>query len=237
MDEQTFADLTGITLDQSESDRFDTVLEVATKQLERQLGYPLDPSDWANLYNETGKTTGDCPCPDVDTDELEDPDPVVGKYRLFSWYPTDRFLHIDPATAVHRVKLVNNSVTYKTFNDEGENQYLVKWENNSPRFTRYLDLSNCNWLPECWRSMPYVQLAVDATWAWSTAPTELNQAFADMIAKLYERSDPELQSETRGSHSYTKRESQGVSQDLASRYPVLGELAGPNGLATPRRVV
>lgn len=239
MDEETFTDLTGITLDQSESDRFDTILAVATKELERMLGYPLDPSDWSNLYNETGKTTSDCPCPDVDTDALDPPDalPAGHKYRLFDWHPTDRYLHIDPNTAVHAVKLVNNSVTYKTFNDEdNENEYLVKWENGSPKYTRYLDLANCgwNWKP-CWRSMEYVQLAVDATWAWTTVPDELNMIWADMIATGFERPNPNLQSETRGSHSYTLREGTGTTQDLVSRYPVLSELAGPNGLATPKR--
>jgi hypothetical protein len=227
-----FTALTGITLDSSETTRFATIEEKATKELERQLGYPLDPSDWENLYNETGKAS-DCPCPDVDIEELEPPDAVVGTYRLYDFYPDDRFLHIDPATEINRVKLVNNSVTYKTFNDEdNENEYLVKWENGDPQFARYLDLEGCVWRP-CWKRMKYVQLAVDAEWGFEEIPVELQSILADLIANGYERPNLDIQSESRGSHSYTR----GEGKTLSEKYPALAEFAGPNGLAVQKRLI
>lgn len=241
MTEAEFTNLTGITLSSSETgDRFTAVEDVAQKDLERQLGYPLDPSSWANLYNETGKTQADCICPDVDN-TLDAADAVVGKYRLYDYHPTDRYLSIDPATAIHKVKLIRENITYKTFdisNGETTDDIAIKWVNGSPKVTYYLDLENCTswagWREACWRRMKYVQLAVDATWAWgdetSEIPRELQAIHADLIAKQLRGPDLDIQSESRGSHSYTVRE----PVSLVEKYPALKEFAGPNGLAKRR---
>lgn len=237
MTEAEFTDLTGITLSSSETgDRFTAIEDAAKKDLERQLGYPLDPSDWSNLYNETGKTQDDCICPDVDN-TLDAADVVVGKYRLFDYHPTDRYLSIDPATQINKVKLVRENITYKTFdisNGETTDDIAIKWVNGNPKVTYYLDLENCSswygWREACWRRMKYVQLAVDATWAFTTVPAELNKIHADLIAKQLRGPDMDIQSESRGSHSYTLRE----ALSLADKYPALRDFAGPNGAAKQR---
>lgn len=237
MDAATYTALTGNTLDTSETSRFATVLDVATKELERQLGYPLDTSTWANLYNETGKTKDDCVCPDIDAD-LDPADAVVGKYRIFDWKPSDRYIHIDPATAINKVKLIRENITYHTFDVDNE-ELAIKWEGTrdvatTNRVARYLDARSCDWpclLSPCWKKHDYLQIAVDATWAYTTTPTELKQIWADLIAKVYQGPDDDVQSESRGSHSYTKRE----PRSLTERYPALAEYAGPNGLATRKR--
>lgn len=252
MDESTFTALTGTQLGSIDSDRFYSVLAVATAELEKQLGYPLDPSDWSNLYIETGKTQDES-CPDVVTDDtdLDDPDEVEGAYRLYSYTPTDRFLHIDPALAIHKVKLVNDGITYKTFDDDdSDNEFMVKWENANPQITQYLDLSQSQWpqqLWPCWKRLGAYQLAVDADWAWEVEeeagegspavygiPQDLMSVLAHMTADAFRGHDEaDVQSESRGTHSYTKYD----KQTTAERYPILKEYAGPNGLAKATRPV
>lgn len=231
MDYATFSKLTRVTLSSAEQTDFSTIEDTATKQLERLLGYPLDPSDWPNLYNETGKTQAECICPDVDN-TLDSPDAVVGKYRLFNWYPTDLYVPIDPATAINRVKLIREDVTYKTF-DEDEEEVAVKWQNGSPKVTKYLDLRSCSyiWRKPCWRDQDFHQIAVDATWAYTTLPSELEMALAKLIADIYKGAgSDDILSESRGSHSYTKRD----RQTAAEKYPELMEFAGPNGTLKTR---
>lgn len=237
MTAQEYSDLTGVTLTTAEADRFDTVSAAAEKNLERLLGYPLDPSDWANLYNETGKTQDDCVCPDVDAD-LDPADAVVGKYRIFDWVPTDRFVRIDPATTINKVKLIREDITYHTFDVDHE-EVAVKWEGTTDvattnKVARWLDMRGCDWpcywTSPCWKNHDYLQIAVDATWGYSTVPTELTQVLADLITygyRDYGRDD--IQSESRGTHSYTLRERTGGY--WVDKYPALAEYAGPNGAA------
>lgn len=232
MDQSTFTALTGITLSDGDGDRFDTVSDAATAMLEQQLGYPLDPSAWSNLYNEAGKTQDECICPDVVNDDytLDPADAVVGKYRLFTWEPEERYLPIDPATAIHAVKLVHNDVTYKTFNQDTSNEYRIQWQNGNPKVAYYLDMYQCGWnyWPQCWQRKQSVQVAVDADWAWDTIPDGLNLLWAKMIADGFKSYDyDDIQSESRGSHSYTKRDRETATQ----KFPELAKYAGPNGLA------
>lgn len=243
MDYTTFNTLTGVTLSLTDQSRFTTIEDVATKELERLLGYPLDPTDWANLYNETGKTQTDFICPDADN-TLDSPDVVVGKYRLFDYHPSDRYLSIDPATAIHKVKLVREDITYKTFdvsNGEETDDISIKWKmvsvtgTTESKITQYLDLENClsltGWRNPCWYSPKWVQLAVDADWAFTTLPRDLEIILAKMIADNFQEfGRDDLQSETRGSHSYTRRE----PQTVMDKYPALKEYAGPNGTAKQR---
>lgn len=241
MTDETFEALTGVTLTDDQNSRFETVEALATKQLERLLGYPLDPSTWANLYNETGKTQDDCVCPDTDLD-LDAADAVVGKYRIFDWNPHDRYVRIDPATTINKVKLVREDITYHTFDVDNE-EVAVNWEGTrdvatTNRVARYLDMRNCDWpcywtMP-CWKRQDYLQLAVDATWAFSAVPEELQEVQAALILNGYrdqERDD--IQAESRGSHSYTKKD----MVEWYDKYPCLKYYAGPNGMAFPARVL
>lgn len=240
MDQTAFTNLTGVTLTSDQVTRFETLESLATKQLERLLGYPLDPDSWENLYNETGKTQDDCICPDVDVD-LDAPDDVEGKYRIFDWKPSDRFVQIDPAITVYKVKLIREDITYHTFDTDNE-EVAVKWEGTTDtdgnRVARWLDMRNCDWpcywTSPCWKKHNYLQLAVDAEWGYEDVPLELQEIQASLLLDGYR--DPQrddIQSESRGTHSYTLRErTAGYWMD---KYPAIGAYAGPNGLANRPR--
>lgn len=239
MTQSTFESLTGVTLTAAQESRFSTLEALAEKQLEKLLGYPLDPADWANLYNESGKTQESCVCPDPDL-TLDAADAVVGKYRVFDWKPSDRYVHIDPATTVNKVKLVRENITYHTFDVDNE-EVALKWEGTTDvattnRVVRYLDMRNCDWpcywTSPCWKRHDYLRIAVDATWAFSSVPAALEEVQAGLILHGFrdqERDD--IQSESRGSHSFTRRE----AQTWVQKYPVLSEYVGPNGLAKAPR--
>lgn len=199
--------------------------------IEKAVGYPLDPSDWENMYLEIGKTRDDCACPDVDA-ELDDPDDFDAEedhpYRLFNWYSSDRFIPIDPATAIDTVKLVRDGITYKTFEAD---EFRVQWVNGNPKYTKYLRLTEHCWnsLPECWRDMD-VQVAVQATWM------DLQAELADLstLMTAWDENDKQnIQSESLGSHSYSKFSDGNPATVHAT---TLQKWAGPNGSAKRRRI-
>lgn len=241
MDQSTFTSLSGITLDASQSLRYARVKELAERNLEGMLGWPLDPESWDNQYIEIGKVRDDYAfCSDVAIDEeLEAPDEVVGKYRLYGYHESDLFLAIDPAIEIHAVKLVRDGVTYRTF---AENEYDAQWVNGRPRFTKFLGLNKCRWCGYwCWIRKPY-QLAVDATWAFAdetvddeqspTLPIELQSVLADMLVDSFD-DKANIKSESVISHSYTKFDK---SPLLETHNSILQKYAGPYG-SVKRRLV
>lgn len=227
MDSATYTALTGKTVSAGQTARFDMQQKVAKKSLERMLGYPLCPDDWDNQYIERGKTDG-CFCSITDETELEDPDEVVNSYRFFRWNPHDVNLAIDPATAIHAVKLVQGDVTVKTFDTD---EYRPQWENGRQEsFVKYLAMNYAwNWRSYfhygCyWYHDHGLLVAVDADWAFETLPLELKQVWADFIGyALDDKSN--IRSESAGTHSYSKF-SQGNPVTLHAG--IIEAYAGPN---------
>lgn len=217
----TYEELTGTTVKASQVTLVTAQLKRSQKILEGMLGYSLNSKlRKSNLYIERGKADVDCSCPDVEPDELEEPDDVEYAYRLFPYNPPDKYLHVDPFTAIHSVKLVKDDVTYKTFtSDEIRGQYTQGWG-------KYIE--NCQQLCGCLVACNCVQLAVDADWLDVCKYDELMYLWSDMVT-YYVDCKKDVRSETVGSHSYTKFDRKPPEGD--SLY-MLKKFAGPNGSLT-----
>lgn len=227
MDQSTFIQLTGY--EECGADRLDSALLLAQAELETLLGWPLDPADWENQYTEIGiSQDGSC---DPDQENLALPDEVIGSYRIYRWRESDRFLAIDPATAVHAVKLIKNGITCKVFDSK---EYSPVWKNGSTPYFKYLDLCR-DCILACYCALcdeGCYQLAVDADWAFadeeaSVLPLELQNVLAQIaLHNLDPKKD--IKSESITSHSYTKYDNIAPTTKYSS---IITKYAGPNGLA------
>lgn len=254
MDQKTFTNLTGVILTDSQVARFGSLVEACGQKLEDLLGWPLDPSDWGNQYLEIGKTKCEWwTCPSVDTPDLDDPDPVVGRTRLYTWRPSDPYLFVDPALKIHKVKLVKNGITYRTFE---VNDYSLRLMNGRSTYGRYIEFADClyRWL-DLWYYNPdilalvvasrapdgdYLQVAIDADWAFPeddennlTLPLPLQMAWADFIAYRIDLKR-DVKSESVLSHSYTRNvtpDPEMVHADEIRKY------AGPKGTMADAGVI
>lgn len=243
MDQDTFTNLTGLTVATSQEGRFNHLLTSSGEDLEEVLGYPLDPTDWEDQYEEIGKTAN--ASWNGDLDALAEPDEVEGSTRLYRWNRYDPNLFIDPATHLHSIKLVRmdsygsddgNGVTFQTLDPKG---YTLLMKNGRDgawgKYVRMTDdvlewrrdLLWFQW-PSLWsgdEGDEYVQVAVDADWAFEELPSKLLQVQADMIA--YSIDDKrDIKSESMLGHSYTRDTRKDPMQQHAS---VLSQYAGPNG--------
>ena len=216
MDISKYIELTGIT----PSNETLTLAQIGHTQriLENLLGYTLESDNRLdNEYTEIGKTKTDCPCPDIDMDNLDDPDDVEYAYRLFPYNKSDDYLSIDPATAVHKVKLVNEGVTFKTLEDYEYRAELKKG------LIKYLEQYDC-WC-KCLTDCYCVQLAVDANWA--VVGDDLNYVWADMVT-FYSDLKKDIKSQTLGTHRYDKFDNT-PPERTKSNTAILMKYAGPNG--------
>lgn len=242
MDQSTFTSLTGITPTTSQAARLSTVADLANESLEEMLGWPLNPDDWDNQYTEIGKvkTGSDWSSPDVD--DLDPPDEVIGKTRVYDWNPADPYLFLDPAKVINSVKLVRNGVTYKTFDT---NRYSLQLVNGRETFGRYLEMHHevCSWvwgLPNEWplferrSGASFVQIAIDADWAFEDVPTQLQKVLADMIYYELDVIHRDIKSESILSHSYSRN---AHADPTVTHATTLAKYAGPNGTATQIGVV
>lgn len=229
MDLSAYQTLAGITVSSSQIAYVTAQIDRTRSMLETMLGFTLDPSKInTNLYNELGKTVNECACPSVDSDNLQDPDPVVTAYRLYRYNSLDKYFHTDPFTKLNKVKLVYikpgatpNGVTLKTFdNDEIRSQF------GRENFAKYIEhcigcLCTCD-REDC------VQLAVDADWGWpDDIPLDLQYIWTDMIS-WYSDLKKDIKSESIDTHSYTKFDKvapETEPQNLA----VIKKYAGPYG--------
>lgn len=230
MDIDKYEELTGFTVPSSKQARVTAQITRTQRILERLLGYTLKTSASGavgdvnyNEYAESGKTQTDCPCPD-DNLTLDDPDSVTYAYRLFPHYKDDIYLRIDPATAIHKVKLVKDLVTYYTFETD---EYRADYKNGL--------ITAIEVIEDCWCKLAvreccnHMQLAVDATWGFTTIPDDLYQVWAEMVTWY---SDPKnlqgIKSQVLGSHSYTKFDNN-PPEMVSHNMDVLKLYAGPNG--------
>lgn len=237
MDLSKYQELTGVTVTSAKSGLVQAQINRTQAMLETMLGFPLNPDNvLTNLYNELGKSQDDCACPSAaieDEANLDDPDEVVGAYRLFSFNTLDQFLHIDPFSRINKVKLVyvkpgagDNGITLRTFDDD-----RVRVNIGRDGIGKYLELCR-DCFCECSCS-DCVQLAVDADWLWSEddgLPLDLLYVWADMVT-WYTNPKKDIKSESITTHSYTKFDRvtpETEPQNLA----VIKKYAGPHGSAT-----
>lgn len=210
-----YQELSGINVASKDVDRVTATISKTQKILEGMLGYSLDTRD-TNEYDEIGKTITECPC-DINLNNLSAPDSVEFAYRLFTYREDDKYLSIDPATVIYAVKLVKDGVTVKTLDSD---DYRAHFKNGLIKFIERRKL----W---CDVECEFVQLAVDAEWAFEEVPDDLLYIWADMIT-YYSDLNKDIKSQVLGTHSYTKfdnREPENKSQNLS----VIKKYAGPNG--------
>lgn len=229
MDLETYEELTGITVPSGQQATVEAQIRRTQRILESMLGYTLDPSliD-ENLYNELGKSPTECPCPDVDADSLLPADDVVFAYRMYNYNHDDKYLFIDPFTEIHKVKLVKDDVTFKTFTDEE-----IRVQHGL--VNKYIE--NCKKPCACLVECRCVQLAVDATWQFycdssigQCLPDDLLYVWADMVT-YYVDCKKDVKQESIGSHSYTKFDRDKPQNELEN-ISVLKKYAGPHGSLT-----
>lgn len=222
MNKATYEELTGQTI--TNEPLFNAMSKKTRLQLESMLGYSLLKSQVLhNYYEELGKVENECIC-DVDG-PLNDPDDVIGSYRLFNYNKYDEFIVVDPFIKIHAVKLVYvkmgdepNGVTLKTFTND---EIRVHKKGTVNKYLQ--NCRNCACLCSC---NTCVQLAVDADWFYEDClPDDLQMVWADLIDTEIDV-NKDIKSETLGTHSYTKFDRpQGVQIHNA----VLNKYAGPHG--------
>ena len=199
--------------------------------LENALGFTLDPEQVTeNLYIESGKTVSDWSW-SGSFGTLLDPDEVVGAYRLFNYDSRDRLIHIDPFSAIHKVKLVVGDVTVHTFDPD----YYATYG----RVRKYISLAPTWWpLYSSWYEEIHgdVQLAVDADWLWpededgnQDFPADLLMTWVDLV-RHYSDSSRLIRSENRGTRSYSKFEARSPEDESVTK-SILARYAGPHGTA------
>jgi hypothetical protein len=246
MDLSIYEALTGMTVEADQETFVKAQIKRTQKILESLLGFTLDPLKNTNLYNEIGKTSLECSCPETNSELLESgnllpPDPVIGAYRLYTYNPNDKYFHIDPFTQVFQVKLVWNGITVKTFDDD---DYLPIFKNG---WGKFIENCQCN-ICDCCKCTDCIQLAVDADWLFncddssvgdssvgdssvgSCIDDELLYIWADMIT-YYLDCKKDVKSELVLGHSYTKYDKV-LPQDLDYNLAVLRKYAGPFGSLT-----
>jgi len=224
MDLAKYEELSGLSVSAEDQTLVEATINKVVSKLESMLGYTLDITKVNdNQYVEIGKTQTDCPCVDsVDIDNLLPADAVVFAYRLYSYNKRDKIIAIDPCTDVHAVKLVKDGVTFLTL--EADSYQTIKKNG----IIKYIEL--CDSCFTCVTSCDCVQLAVDATWLWSSVdnmPTDLLYLFSDMVT-YYSNPTKDVKSETLGSHSYTLF-SNSAPDSLKENIKVLNKYVGPNG--------
>lgn len=227
--------LTGITVPTAQQAKVTAMIARTQSMLETLLGFTLDPEKVTeNLYNELGKSSQNCFCPSVNLENLQDPDAVVGAYRLYRYNELDKYFHVDPFSKLNKVKLVYikagatpNGVTLKTFEaDEIRVNYgrdgLAKYIEHCLDCLCKCDCQDC------------VQLAVDADWLWPESddiPTDLQYVWADMVTWYSDSKNKSIKSESIDTHSYTRFDKTPPEQE-PENLAVIRKYAGPYGSAT-----
>ena len=202
MEIEDFEELTGVTLTDAQRDQYDTVMNKALKRFQRLLGWELRSAD---NYEEVGQYLSASflidqrviqeMADDNTLDEyLQEPDELINTWRLYPYYDVNTNLRIDPATAIHRVKLVYPLI-------EEEDQFITVCN-----LTKYIPLvgksvGRTNYITyikkladapgECpcrWMESGNPMLAVDAEWLSRKYPDELAYILADAI--IYEYQNP-----------------------------------------------
>jgi len=216
--------LTGITVPANRVDVVTAQITRTQRILETMLGFTLTEADANdNEYTEIGKTALECPCPNIDVDDLEDPDAVVYAYRMYRYNLKDHFLVIDPCTDVHAVKLVKDGVTFRTLDPD---EYRLQERQG---FIKYIE--DCeDWCFCATASCFCVQMAVDADWLWDGSPAipdDLNQVWAEMTT-WYSDPNNNVRSQTLGTHNYSKWDDTRPEMEAHNK-SVIKKYAGPNG--------
>lgn len=204
MDLTRYSELTGITVLTAQESKVIANIDKARRILEDLLGYTLDPT----LVNENEY-------------ELDD---ITGSLRLFTYRDSDRYFHIDPASAVHAVYLERNGEVVETL--ETDDWHTI----TKHGFIKFIEQCHIWWCP-CHRYHDGIQIVVDATWLWgdNLIPDDLLQVWADMTT-YYSDDKSNIKSETLGPHRYEKFGNKPPEEEKYN-ISIIRKYAGGNGSA------
>lgn len=241
MNIEKYESLTGESVDQDDVQKVTATIKRTKRTLENMLGYSLDKKKASkNQYEELGISDSDCLLTGIISDNLDnltldDPEDVIGSYRLYNYEKADQYLAVDPFLQVHAVKLVYikigdepNGITHKKF---GNADIRV---HKKGEFSKYIEkCDDCLCVCEC---DGCVQLAVDADWINEEClPEELLYVWADMV-EFYSDQRRDIIAETLGTHSY--RRSAKVAPEYADEnLKIIKKYAGPNGSVNDRNLL
>lgn len=235
MDLSKYQELSGVSVSSAKSGFYTAQINRCLSMLETMLGFTLTAAEAnTNLYNELGKTQTECSCSSVSTEDLLDPDLVVGSYRLYRFNRDDLFLFTDPFKAVNQVKLVvrkpatDGFITVRTFDPD-----MLRVNLGRDGIGKYIERCiDCVCVCDC---DDCVQLAVDADWIWGTEdtlPDDLLYVLVDMVTH-YTDAKRNIKSESITTHSYSKFDNT-APELLPTNLAVIKKYAGPNGSVTVR---
>lgn len=212
LDIQTFEDITGIVLEDEDQIRmFDRANSRASRLLIKYLGW--DPN-YKEIYEEAGISNipGSCPTEEQLTLWRQDPqkypyftpaDVTKGKVRIFPYYPEDANYFIDPAIAVHTVKIIKilssdqrqYITVYKLAPEDWNQKTNINFVLEHAPVIRFLEICKAPTQLSCTcdQSNPCYMLAVDADWV-RNLPEDLLYLLADLIV-LYMQNQPSLNRE------------------------------------------
>ncbi len=247
MNLEKYKTLTGTTVSASQEAKVKAVIRRTNSLMETLLGFSLRPK---NLYTEVGQVRFEGYLPiiedlnNLDSLNLLPPDEEQGRgYKLFPYEELDKYFHVDPFTAVYKVKLVFPL-------PNGEFLTITDLDNVAPSMGRdgigkYIE-RHYEWFTwEWYRTYRYswkansdagLMLAVDADWI-DCYPTDLEYLWADMIeyytAPTYSITG-NLKSESVDGHSWSRASANAnVSDEKPESNPsnkmLLARYAGPYG--------
>lgn len=241
MDLDKYKELTGITVTASQEDKVKATIRRTKATLERMLGFTLKPK---NLYTELGKVQFEGYLPMLgDLDNLLEPDDQDGVYKLFPFYDTDRYFHVDPFNNIYHVKLVMpiNDGEFVTITDLDNVVAKYGRDNIGKYIERHYEWFTWEWY-RTWRyswkanTEAGLMLAVDADWI-SCYPDDLMYLWADMITYYSDANNSvsgNIKSESVDGHSWSRGSAGGGSSDVSpelntSNASLLSRYAGPYG--------
>lgn len=250
MDLAKYQELTGTTVPDSDTARYNAVIRRTNALLESALGYSLSPSKNIDK-EELGKVQfeGLNPYYPIVTDNLLPPDEQEGMYRLFPYNESDRYIKTDPYTNLYHVKLVQplNDDEFVTFTDL-KDVSSKKARNFSKYVERQLAWFTWDWYS--WLKQNLGQdngllIAIDADWLSCNngMPMDLQYLWADMV-EYYSSDDVSvtgnIKSESVNGHSWSySNAGGGKGVDLSPEQSQAGlstitQYAGPNGNSITR---
>ena len=213
LDIADFRDITGLALEDEEDIRmFNRANSRASRKLAQYLGWT---PTYRAAYEEAAisKNQGVCPTEEqlaqwqedpIEYDYFDEAETEVGTIKLFPYYPEDANYFIDPAVAVHSVKIVKVlssdaqqfiTVT-KLAPDDWDQKTNIAFTVSRKPTIKWIEICNApTSLPcKCEEGRSCYMLAIDGDWV-KQLPDDLKYLLADLIL-FYMQHQPKLSADS-----------------------------------------
>lgn len=223
-DIDTFLEMTGLTLQESDIKSYERAERRAQKFIENELGWDFN---YKSNYTEFGKTNDECICPaelsEIPEASLLSPDSVNGEVKLFMFDKKLSSIPIDPANAIYSTKLVvplsadnNRYITVKTLTNV-MNHPMAKPKD----IIKYVE--RCDTWPygDCGCScVNCTMLAVDADWL-NSIPLDMQDILTEIILFFMKHpysleTNATIKSESVDGHSVSYENTESIDNIIAS---------------------